>query len=373
MYHRLPPVLWLAAAAAFAPGCADQQDPTGTPDVVRPVKTFLVESPEAGGIRKFPARIDAHRKAELAFRIPGTVAEILVKEGDRVSEGQEVARLDPRDYEITVSDRQANFDNASKNYERAKELVETGAISKTDFDRLEANFKQARAALDAAEQDLEYTRLEAPFGGFIARRYIQRFEEVQAKQTILALQDVSKLEVEFDIPESLIRGLRASGDQDSKTRDRVKVYASFDDLPGQQFPLTFKEIATKADPKTQTFEATFTMDQLERSTVLPGMTATVTADLSYYARETAVFLVPVDAVAGDHKLDPRVWIVEKPELTVKSRAVQLGRMLGDRIEITEGVGPGTRIVAAGAAFLAEGMKVTLMPDLEQAEPRPDDR
>ncbi len=357
------PVLLLLA-------CSEPPPPV-VEEVSRPVKTLLIEAPASSGVRNFPARIDAHHKAELAFRVPGKVQELLVKEGDRVKEGQEVAKLDPTDFQIVVNDRQASFDNAKKNFGRAKDLIKKGNISKMDYDRLEAESKNSRAALDTASQDLEYTSLKAPFAGTIAKRHIQRFEEVQAKQEVLSLQDVTMLEVKFDVPESIIRGIRA--DETGKGgRDRVKLFATFKDLPGREFPLTFKEIATKADSKTQTFEATYTMEQLAEATVLPGMTATVTVDLSALGTEVAVFTVPVSAVVGDYKLDPRVWTVDQQSMTVKPQSVKVGRMLGDDIEVLEGIEPGSRIVIAGTPFLVEGMKVTLMPELEQAEPRTDE-
>ena len=73
--------------------------------------------------------------------------------------------------------------------------------------------------------------------------------------------------------------------QSTGARDRVKVFASFQDQPGREYPLTFKEIATKADAKTQTFEATYLMKQWEKGTVLPGMTASVTVDFSRLHRQ----------------------------------------------------------------------------------------
>jgi RND family efflux transporter MFP subunit len=348
----LPTLLLLA-------GCAEEPAPV-VAETTRPVKILLIEAPESGGVRNFPARIDAGDKAELAFRVPGKVQELLVKEGERVSEGQELAKLDP-------------IDNAKKNFERAKELIGKGHISKMDHDRLEAEFKNARAALESARQDLEYTNLNAPFAGTIAKRHIQRFEEVQAKQTVLSLQNVQQLEVKFDVPESIIRGIRTDHAENRVTRDRVSVFATFEDLPGRELPLSFKEIATKADNKTQTFEVTYTMEQLAEATILPGMTATVTVDFS--AVEDAgitVFTVPVSAVVGDYKLDPRIWTVDEQSMTVQPHAVKVGRMLGDRIEVLEGLESGSRIVTAGTPFLVEEMKVTLMPELEQAEPRPDE-
>ncbi|HBH35995.1 MAG TPA: efflux RND transporter periplasmic adaptor subunit [Gammaproteobacteria bacterium] len=333
---------------------------------------MLMEAPDTHGVRNFPARIDANRKAELAFRVPGKVQELLVKEGDPVTEGQDVAKLDLTDFQIVVNDRQATFDNANKNFNRAKKLIEEGHISKVDYDRLEREFKNAGAALETARQDLEYTSLKAPFAGSIAKRHIERFEEVEAKQTVLSLQDVTVLVVKFDVPEAIIRDIRADRTRTGEGRDRVKFFATFENLPGQQFPLSFREAATRADPKTQTFEITFTMEQVAEATILPGMTATVTADLTALGEIGIVFTVPVSAVVGDYKLDPRVWTVDEQSMTVKPQEVKVGRMLGDNIEVLEGLEAGNRIVTAGTPFLVEGMKVTLMPTSEQAEPRADD-
>ena len=371
MMRSLSRLISASIPAMLLLGCSEPPPPV-VEEVPRPVKTLLIEAPETSGVRNFPARIDAHRKAELAFRVPGTVNELLVKEGDRVTEGQEVAKLDPKDFEIVVNDRQATFDNAKKNFDRAKELIKDGFISKMDYDRLEAEFKNARAALDTAKQDLEYTALKAPFDGSIAKRHIERFEEVQAKQEVLSLQDVTQLEVKFDVPESIIRGLRGDTEEKHAKGERVQLFATFEDLPGQQLPLTFKEVATKADTKTQTFEITYTMEQLTDATILPGMTATVTVDLSTVLAQGVIFTVPVSAVVGDYKLDPRIWTVDEQSMTVKPQQVKVGRMQGDGIEVLDGLEPGNRVVTAGTPFLVEGMKVTLMPTPEQAQPRADD-
>ena len=357
-------------ALLFVAGCS-KEAPEEPREVARPVKTLLIDAPERGGIPNFPARIDANRKAELAFRVPGKVQELLVKEGDEAEAGQEVARLDPKDYQIVVNDREATYNNAEKNFERAKGLIEKGHISQMDYDRLEAEFRNAEAALQAAQQDLAYTELQAPFAGLIATRHVQRFEEVQAKQPVFSLHDTSLLEVKFDVPESVIRSLRVSADPEARARRReqLKIHATFNDLPGQAFPLTFKEASTKADAKTQTFLLTYTMVPETGATVLPGMTATVTVDMSQFAEEETVYSVPVSAVVGDYQLDPQVWVVDEASMKVEPRSVKVGRLWGENIEVTEGLQPGDRLVTAGVPFLVEGMKVTLLPDLEQAAPR----
>ncbi len=128
---------------------------------------------------------------------------------------------------------------------------------------------------------------------------------------------------------------------------------AFDDLPGQDFPLRFREVATKADSKTHTFQVTYTMDRLDDIKILPGMTATVTADLSRVTQADSVFSVPSSAIVGDYKLDPRAWVLSEATMTVAPRPVKVGRLSGANIAIREGLASGDRIVVAGTPFLVD--------------------
>ncbi len=367
MSKRLPLLVGILSFSSLIGGCSEPPPPAQA-ETVRPVKSFLIDSAAGNGTRTFPARIDAGRRAELSFRVAGKLKELPVKEGDRVTEGQLVAALDPTDLKIVYTDRKARYDKAERNFDRAQELIKKGNISKMDYDKLEAEFKSADAALQAARQDLDYTRLTAPFSGVVARRYIETFEEIQAKQTILDLQDISELEVKFDVPESLLRSLKG----DDTTRERLGVTASFDNLPGSAFPLTFREVSTKADAKTQTFQATYAMPQVKEANILPGMTASVTLDLSRFQLGDSLHRVPASAIVGDDDLAPRAWVIDEQQMTVSPRPVKVGRLLGEEIEVLEGLQAGDRIVTAGTPFLVDGMKVRLMPDREQAAQRSDD-
>ncbi len=360
--------LVLTAFPLLLVGCSQGEEPAAV-ETPRPVKTVVVEAPEAGGVRRFPARIDALNKAELSFRVPGTIQELPVKEGDRVEEGQLLAALDPTDFEIAVKDAQASFDRADSDYKRAQELVKKDFISRSDFDAKEAQFKNAQAALEQAKQDLSYTKLTASFPATVAKRYVQRFEEVQAKQPVLAVHDSSQLEVKIDVPENVILRLRPPGSDRPQT-GRVPVTASFDNRPGKEFDLTMREVATRADPATQTFQVTFTMPAPKDFLVLPGMTATVTADFSKVAVSDSVFYLPAAAVTADESLGPFVWVVGEKQMRVHKTPVKVGRLVGWSIEIKGGLEPGSRVVTAGVGYLAEGMKVRLLPEREEAEPRP---
>jgi RND family efflux transporter MFP subunit len=367
--------LLLVSVFATLSACGGTQEEPPPPPV-RPVKLFTVEGAGGEALRRFPGAISASQRAELSFRVNGTLQKILVKEGDRVKKDQVLARLDPTDYKIRVSDRQATFDKASKNFARAKELIQDGTISQSDYDRVEANFRTSEAALKLANQELAYTELRAPFTGAIGRREVDNFEEVQAKQAIFQLQNVDQLDVAIDLSENLVRSIRraeqAGSVSESQASRVVESYASFEGKEGDKFPLTIKEVSTKADPQTQTFRVTFTMPQPKDFAVLPGMTANVFLDLSQVISTDTAKWVPISAVVADSELDARVWVLDDKTMTVTERAVKIGRMSGGNIEVSSGLVGGEEIVSVGAAYLAEGMQVSRMILTEQAEPRADD-
>ena len=270
----------LASVVALGLAACGGEPEEQAADVARLVRSVVVGGSNAAGTRQFPGKVEAYRQADIGFRIDGKVTTIEVKEGEQVAENQLLARLDQTDLRITLKDRQATYDANNANYLRGKELVAEGAISRMDFDKLEAAFKTADAALEQARQNIAYTELRAPFAGNISRRLVERFEEVQAKQPVFELRDVSRLEVKFDVPENLVIGMRSARKDDAP----IPVYAVFESLPQVQFPLQIKEVATSADPKTQTFEVTMSMPRPEQLNLLPGMTTMVTVDFASQCR-----------------------------------------------------------------------------------------
>jgi RND family efflux transporter MFP subunit len=340
-------------------------------EVARPVKSIIVAGPDGGNLRNFTGRVDSANKAEMAFRVAGKIEKLAVNEGEVVKKGQLLAQLDQTEFRLTLQDRQATYDRTEKNFDRAEELITSGNISQRDYDTINADLKSADAALEQARQNLSYTSLVADFAGSVAKRHVEAFEEVLAKQTVFSMIDESSLLVRIDLPESLILHLPQGGN-DADRRKKTNVTASFGPAPDKHFPLSFREVSKRADAKTQTFEATFNLAKQNELTILPGMTADVTVDLSQILSE-AIHYIPITAVSANSGLEARVWTVDEETMTVHEQNISVGRMLGSSIAVTDGLEIGSRIVTAGAAFLAEGMKVTLMKEVEQAESRPDDR
>ena len=350
---------FVLASIFFLTGCEEPPPTFSAPS--RPVKTIVIGDASSGDSRTFPAIVDAIQKADISFRVSGKIQKILVKEGDDVVKDQVLAELDPTDFKIKLKDRHASFDTAKANYDRAKKLVDEGVISKVDHDKIRADFYTAQSGMDEAKQDLLYTKLKANFTGQIAKRHVENFEEVLGSQKIFSLEDVSALKLKIDVPENLMIAV----DKD-RGADR-NLYAKFDNIDDQKFPLKFSEATTKADPSTKTFKITLKMDASKDYNILPGMTATVVAELfPTETSSTTAIPVPVSAVIANSEKQATVWVVDEKTMTANPKSVTPGLMVGDFMQV-EGLTTGDRIVIAGAAFLRKDMKVTLLKTGEQPE------
>ncbi|WP_066016690.1 efflux RND transporter periplasmic adaptor subunit [Endozoicomonas atrinae] len=343
-------IIVTALTLGLISGC-NQEQPEQE-EMLRPVRSIVVDSPESGWVKEFPATVDAVQKANLSFRVAGKLEDILVKEGELVKEGDEIARLDQVDFEIKLKDRQASYDVAKADYDRARKLIEKGAIARAELDNLKAKVSTASSQLQAAQQELDYTILRAPFNGRVARRYIDNYEEVSAKQEIISLQDTSALLVEMELPESvLIRSRNHKGD--------YTFHARFSSIPDRLFPLTLRETSTQADESTQTYTMTFAMPAIENRLVLPGMSVVVRAEQK--SPRSDIILIPAYAVMED-KNGRFVYLVndEGNETgSITRKTVTTGKLSKQGIIIESGLAIGDRVVTAGMSQMSEGMKVRL--------------
>ena len=192
--------------------------------------------------------------------------------------------------------------------------------------------------------------MKAPFTGVIAKRYVENFEDVRAKQQIVSLQDISDIEVLVDVPESSMARIRSENKPD--------VFAEFSTAPGKRFELKLREFATEADSRTQTYQVTFMMPQPEGLNILPGMTVNVIGVFPKEAKEDERIIIPAVAVFSDESGQAHVWVFDEEASSVGKRKVVTGDLSGTSdIEIVDGVKPGETIAVSGVNQLREGMKV----------------
>lgn len=295
-------------------------------------------------------------------------------------------REDVQVLQAEISAAKARFQEAKQQYDRYQDLWKKRVISKADYERQESAYNVAAAQLNTAQQNfnkgkagaraedieamnsnimgliaqqaeaqnaLDDTYLKAPFTGVVAKKFVENFQNVQAKQPILIFQDVSRLDIAIDVPEQVL--------VNAKEPEFYQFIAIFEPVPNREFVLEVKEFSTEADPKTQTYRAVLTMQVPKKLRILPGMTATVIITEKEEAEKTSTssFQVPVSAVFADELDKQYVWIVEPNTMTVQKRPVTVGELTGESITISDGFKVGDRIVSAGVHFLQDGMKIRL--------------
>jgi RND family efflux transporter MFP subunit len=335
-------------------GCGKDEVETKAP-VVRPVKTIVVGGAFTGR-RTFPGTVQAQDRVNLSFRVSGPLIELPVDEGMEVTRGQLLGRIDPRDFQIELNEAKASFDKAESDYKRYQRLYEREAVPLSDLELHRAQRDVAKARMEVAESNLEYTYLRAPFAGRIGERLVENFEEVKAQQTVITLNDASTVEVVVDVPEQMMANIRMEGVS-------IDVFAAFEAAPGNEYPLEFREVSTTADPRTRTYRVTLMMPQPEEITVLSGMTAEVIlyGTLTDTTDAMSTFVVPASAVGTADDGTMFVWVVNPEDSTVSARPVTVGSIAGKGgISVQSGLNQGDRICVVGVTQLREGAKVRPM-------------
>lgn len=353
MRHLIPRhLLCYCLLGAILSACDKPIEAPKEEAALRLVRTSTINGASDTSLREFPGVVDAAQKADLSFRVSGELEKILVNEGERVQQGQLLAQLDATDAKIQLQRREAEYNQVNADFKRGKTLLKKRLISQSDFDKLTAQNSTSQANLDAAKKAMEYTALYAPFSGRVAKKYVENFEEVTSMQTILALQDQSSFLIKVDIPEDLVLL--------TKREAIPKLYAQFNAIPNQKFPLELTEASTIADQKTNTFEATFNMQAVENYNILPGMSVTVLARKPQNPDgHPHSNYVSAHAVLEDDQ-GRYVYVVKPVESgigEVERRAVVIGNLSSQGLEILSGLSQGDEVITAGMSKMRAGLKV----------------
>lgn len=342
-------------------------------DEIRPVRAMTIAEPQPFSGRWFPGRATATQEANLSFRVPGTVETIPVDIGDHVKQGDLLARLDPKDYQVALNAARAHLERAKaelelaeSEYARVDRVFEKdpGAVSKSmvdarkaQLDTAKAQILSARAAVESAEDNLRYTYLKAPYDGSVVDKFVEQFEDVQAKEEIIRVLDTSRIEFTVQIPETLMKDVDI-------VRSVGGAEVVFDTFPEVRVKAKIKEVGKEASRATRTYPVTLIMEQPEDFKILPGMTGKATSDQEatrMIAKNDGMVgnEIPITATFSDDADHSYVWVIDQGNLQVTRRQVQVLTMTENGTLVT-GLEAGEMIATAGANLLIEGQTVRIL-------------
>lgn len=310
---------------------------------VRPVRTEVAQQGGSAGTADYAGTVTARREVQLGFRLGGRIVERSVELGRHVRANEVLYRLDGRDLALQTSAAKSRLDQATMDFNRARELKNNGFVSQSNVDQTKASLDVADAQYKLAANQDGYTLLKAEHDGVVTNVSAEAGQVVAPGQPVVTIAEDGEREVAISVPESRVGEIKDAGTFD------VKLWAA----PGHHYTGRLRDMAVDTDQATRTYAARITIVNADANVRL-GMTANVTLPTSPMQGVP----MPLTAIY-DTDGKPRVWIVDKTSETVHSQSVQLGEVHGDRVWITAGVKSGDVIVTAGAHVLHEGERVRL--------------
>lgn len=310
----------------------------------------------------------AQQKAAIASKATGRLVYLGVEEGDKVKNGQIIARIEDTDVAAALLQSRANlelanadFDDALQWVERARTMYNSGTVSKSELDaaearfkRVEASIKYAEASVRSAEVSLENTRIRAPFDGTVLTKNANVGEVVapfaagaSSRAAVVTIADMSSLEVEADVSESNITRVKAG----------APCEISLDAYPEVRYQGFVHKIVPTADRSKATVQTKVRFRNLDER-VLPEMSAKVNflskepEDKS--ANQTPVITIPLASILT---LDGKKIVYKVTDGVANRTAIETGSILGSVVEVRTGLKQGDRIILKPSDAMGDGQKV----------------
>ncbi len=330
-------VAFLLWATACSPNKTEQQ-------AIQHVKTATVVSASEQNRLQFPGKVKAAQDVNLAFRVSGTIQRICVEEGSAVREGQLLAELDPSDYQVQLNATEAEYHQIKAEAERIIALYNDQGTTANNYDKAVYGLKQITAKYQHHKDQLAYTKLYAPFNGYVQKHLFDSHETVAAGMPILSMIGSGQPEVEINLPAA-----------DYINRSQFSQFqCTFDIYPGEVYPLKLISITPKANAN-QLYTLRLALDDAS-GRIAPGMSVWVSVEMA----DSAASCVSIPATALVRKGD-NVYAYQYDNGRVARIPVEVKVLRTDGSAWVEGaLRPGACVVSVGARHLTDGQEVRLL-------------
>lgn len=338
-------------------GCSDGQ-PRAKAETVLPVLATRAELAAHAPEFTYSGEVRARYETAAAFRLGGQIVDRYVDVGSLVKPGQALARIDPKDYQLSeqgirsqIQAAEADYEQARRDLDRFAPLLKKKFISQAEFDRRQNAVDLARARLDQLKSQLAvsrnqvaYTVLRADEAGIVTAVEAERGQVVAAGQPVFRLARLGEKEVVVGIPENRLDALHGAKEI------HISVWAA----PGKVYQGRVREVSPIADPATRTYAAKIAVLNPDDALRL-GMTATVTLE---GAARRAVYL-PLSALYRKQN-QTAVWVIDPKTQRVKLVPVDATAFHDNQVAITRGLEGGEEVVTAGVNKLFPDQKVRVL-------------
>lgn len=374
LHHALLQAVAGAALIATLSGCNDEKAEAAqaAPRPPAEVTVITAQPQDVPLTTELPGRTTAFRVAEVRPQVGGIVLKRLFEEGAEVKAGQQLYQIDPASYQAALdsaradlSKAQASVKSVSAKAKRYADLVAINAVSRQDYDDIvatlqadEADVAAAKAALDTASINLEYTKVTAPISGRISRSEVTEGALVTASQAT-ALATITQLDpIYVDMTQSssdllTMRRAISGGEVNGTLASEAPVNLIIEGAGlryGQPGKLQFSDVTVSESTGSVNLRAVFPNPEHE---LLPGM---FVRGIVNQGVQQGAFVIPQQAVMRSPDGSAIVWVVGA-DSKVNPQPVIAARAIGDKWLVTSGLKAGDKVVTEGVLKIAPGAPV----------------
>jgi multidrug efflux system membrane fusion protein len=365
-------VALLVVLLAFACKKDAAVKPQGIAVKVAPIK----RTSDVAGTR-YSAQIVPNTRLDLAFKVGGYVESIsqvtgvdeqprTLQEGDRVTQGMELASLRKADYQHKIAEAKAALSQAAAIYREAArdaardaKLAKSGSLpgaiadaSRGRRDSAGAAVEGARARLEQAQAAYGDSTLRAPMNGVVVKRAIEVGALAAPGTMAFSIADVDNVKAMFGVPDVFLSQIQLGATHKLTT----------DAFPGVEFEGKVSRLAPAADQRSRVFEVDIMVSN-EEGKLKPGMVASLKIKAAP-STDNDQPLVPLAAIVRPPSGNGyAVFVVEQVNGTprARTREIELGEYLGRVVPVKKGLAVGENVVVQGAGLLADGDRVEVIP------------
>ena len=359
-------LLTLALCLLLLPSCSkksagdeDEGGDKAAANVVAEVTVTRVERADIQSTLSVTGTISAlpNQDVRVSSLVPGRVAHMLVAEGDHITEGQVLAKIDDRLFhdqvrqaQAAVDQAKANVENAELSLERNQKLLDRGIAAQKDFEDArtlasvnKALLSQAEAALSLAQLNFTRTDVRSPLTGMVVKRLLSAGEQVDgtAAQPIFEVANTSEVELYGNVPALYLQKIRVG----------EVLSISTDAFPGKVFQGRIVAISPAVDPTTNIGLVRIRIAN-GAGLLRLGMFLAATVPLETHRK---ALVAALQAVYRDQDGNPEIYRVEGEK--AEAVPVKLGLETKDRVELLSGAEEGETIILGGGYGLPEHAKI----------------
>jgi len=315
-------------------------------------------------VKEFPILTQPFRTTELSFRVSGPIKRLDVYAGNYYRHGETIAEIDPRDYRIRRERAEAVYRQAKAEYERISALYEKNNLSASTYEKARAEYTAAKAALETAVNELEDTRLVAPFNGYIGEVYVEKFQDIGASQPVVTFIDIARLKIEAYVTQDIA----------CRVQPGENVQLALDVQPEVRLKARIEEVSKGTTQNNLSYLVTALLPNKD-GRLLAGMSGKVRFEEAGTEAEAAEgdstvrqTYIPQTALCNRPTTGSYVWVVDTHSGTVSQRKVTVGELLPHgHVGIRTGLRAGDVVATSGLRFLSDGMKVKTQSNGKQTD------